>query len=129
MARQSRTALLKGCEKSSRLRRATQREGRFRIPQNSILVADFGARGDGQTDDTAAFKKAITAGAGRVITIPPGRFVLSDVLEIRRSNLVLRGAGADKTVLLFTNSLEELRPRPAKTDGNQPTTGWSWTAG
>jgi ribosomal protein L21E len=101
----------------------------FRIPKDSISVTSFGARGDGQTDDTAAFKQAIEVGAGKVITIPPGRFVLSDVLEIRRSNLVLRGAGSARTVLLFTKALEELRPRPAKTDGNQPTSAWSWGGG
>ena len=101
----------------------------FRIPKEAINVTAFGARGDGVIDDTAAFKKAIAAGDGKVILIPAGRFVLSDVLEIRRSNVVLRGAGSDKTVLLFTKPLEELRPRPAKTDGNQPTSGWSWGGG
>jgi hypothetical protein len=101
----------------------------FRIPPQSISVTNFGAKGDGHSDDTAAFKRAIDAGAGRVVSIPPGRFVLSDVLEVRQSSLVLRGAGSDKSVLLFTKPLEELRPRPAKTDGNQPTTGWSWGGG
>ena len=101
----------------------------FRIPKQSVSLASFGAKGDGKTDDTAAFKQAIAAGAGKVVTIPPGRFILSDVLEIRHSDLVLRGAGPDKTVLLFTKPLEELRPRPAKTDGNQPTSGWSWGGG
>ncbi|MBM4094088.1 MAG: hypothetical protein FJ276_32470 [Planctomycetes bacterium] len=101
----------------------------FRIPKETASVASFGAKGDGKTDATAAFKQAIAAGAGKVVTIPSGRFILSDVLEIRKSNLVLRGAGPDKTVLLFTKPLEELRPRPAKTDGNQPTSGWSWGGG
>jgi hypothetical protein len=31
--------------------------------------------------------------------------------------------------LVFTRSLEQIRPRPAATDGNQPTTGWSWGGG
>lgn len=101
----------------------------FRIPPASVSVATFGAKGDGKNDDTAAFKKAIAAGSGKVILIPAGRFVLSDVLEIRTSNLVLRGAGSGKTVLLFQNSLETLRPRPVKNDGGTPTTDWSWGGG
>ena len=101
----------------------------FRIPAAQISVTRFGAKGDGQTDDTLAFKKALAAGAGRVILIPSGRYVLSDVLEIQHSNIVLRGAGPEKTVLLFTKPGEELRPSPAKTDGGQPTTGWSWGRG
>lgn len=101
----------------------------FRIPAERISVSDYGAKGDGRTDDTAAFKKALAAGAGKLILLPPGRFVLGDVLEIRRSGTVLRGAGSDRTVLLFTKPLEELRPNPARTDGKQPTSGWSWGGG
>jgi hypothetical protein len=101
----------------------------YRIPKERISVTSFGARGDGRTDDTAAFKKAIAAGAGKLIEVPAGRFVLSDVLEVNSSNLIMRGAGPQKTMLIFAKSLEQLRPRPAKTDGDQPTTGWSWGGG
>lgn len=101
----------------------------FRTPPGRASVADYGAKGDGRTDDTAAFKKAIQAGAGKVILIPPGRYVLSDLLEIGSSNLVLRGAGSDKTVLLFVKPGEQLRPKPARTDHNTTTSGWSWGGG
>lgn len=101
----------------------------FRIPPDSISVADYGARGDGQTDDTRAFQKAIKEGGGKVVLVPAGRFVLSDQLEIRSSNLVLRGAGPSKSILVFTRSLDDLKPRPTKNDGNQSTSGWSWDGG
>ena len=101
----------------------------YRIPRESISVKDFGAKGDGQTDDTAAFKKAIVAGRGKLILIPPGRYVLSDILFVRTSNTVLRGAGPDKTFLVFVKPGVEIDPRPSKTDGNQPTTNWSWAGG
>jgi hypothetical protein len=101
----------------------------FRIPAGTISVTDFGAKGDGRTDDTAAFKAAIASGSGKVIRIPPGQFVLSDVLEIDSSNLVLRGAGSSRTVLVFTKNLETLRPRPVKNDGGEPTSDWSWGGG
>lgn len=104
-------------------------EETFRIPAGSSSVADFGAKGDGKTDDTAAFKAAIAAGQGKVVHIPAGRFVLSDILEIRSSNLVLRGAGSEKTVLVFTKSLETLHPRPVPNDGGTMTTDWSWGGG
>jgi len=101
----------------------------FHMPAEQISVADFGARGDDRADDTAAFQKAIAAGAGKVILVPPGRYLLSDILRISVSNLVLRGAGPDKTTLIFTRPGDVLDPRPARTDGNQPTTGWSWAGG
>lgn len=104
-------------------------EETFRIPTDTVSVTEFGAKGDGTTDDTTAFEKAIDAGTGKLITIPAGRFVLSDQLTMKRSGTVLRGAGSDQTVLLFTKSLEQLHPKPANTDSKQPTTGWSWGGG
>ena len=101
----------------------------FRIPAASISVTDFGAKGDGRSDDTAAFKSAIKAGAGKVIYVPAGRFLLSDILRIETSNLVLRGAGAGKTIFVFTKSLETILPRPVKNDGGTPTSDWSWGGG
>ena len=101
----------------------------YRIPAESISVTDFGAKGDGYTDDTAAFQRALQAGAGKVIHVPAGRFVLSDIFKIRTSNLVLRGAGAGQTVFTFTKNLETLEPRPVKNDGGTPTIDWSWGGG
>lgn len=101
----------------------------YRIPKESISVKDFGAKGDGQSDDTAAFKRALAAGKGKVIVIPPGRYILRDILTISSSNTVLRGAGPGKTFLVFTKPGIEIDPRPSKTDGNQPTTNWSWAGG
>ncbi|MGQ9769262.1 MAG: glycosyl hydrolase family 28-related protein [Thermogutta sp.] len=104
-------------------------EESYRIPSESISVKDFGAVGDGQTDDTEAFKRAIAAGQGKLILVPEGRYVLRDILYIRSSHTVLRGAGPEKTTLIFTKPGVEIDPRPSKTDGNQPTTNWSWAGG
>ena len=101
----------------------------FRIPAESISVADFGAKGDGHTDDTAAFKNALQAGAGKVIRVPAGRFVLSDRLRIETSNLVLRGAGPGQTIFVFTKNLNTIEPRMVKNDGGTPTSDWSWAGG
>ena len=42
-----------------------------------VDVRDFGALGDGTTDDTAAFVAANTAAAGRTVLVPDGTFQLS----------------------------------------------------
>ncbi|GIX02290.1 MAG: hypothetical protein KatS3mg112_1227 [Thermogutta sp.] len=101
----------------------------YRRPQQRVSVKDFGAKGDGQTDDTAAFRRALEAGKGKVIFVPPGKYILRDILYIRSSNTVLQGAGPDQTVIVFTRPGTEIDPRPSKTDSNQPTTGWSWAGG
>jgi len=68
-------------------------------------VTAYGAKADDEGDDTQAFLDAIAAAPSGVISIPAGRFVLTRRLEIRKSNLVLRGAGRDRTVLYIPVSL------------------------
>lgn len=62
-------------------------------------VTKFGAVGDGKTDCTEAFKKAIEATDKGAITIPEGRFVINDIIWIKKPGIVLRGAGMGKTVI------------------------------
>jgi len=92
-------------------------------------VTSFGARGDGKTDDTEAFKKAIAATDKGAILIPAGRYILSDILWIKKPQLVLRGEGPDKTVLHFTRELEDVRPNMSQTTSGRPTSGYSWSGG
>ena len=75
----------------------------------TVSVTQFGAKGDGVTDDTAAFVKAIASTEKGVISLPAGRFVLTDVVKIEKSNIVLRGAGRDKTVLVIPKSLSQIQ--------------------
>jgi hypothetical protein len=52
---------------------------------NPWSVADFGARGDGQTDDTAAFQKAMDAAAqagGGVVLAPQGNYFFAGHLNV-----------------------------------------------
>jgi hypothetical protein len=63
-------------------------------------VTDFGARGDGQTDDTASIQAAIDHAAslgGGFVFLPSGTY-LSRTLVIRSSHVVLVGEG-DKSIL------------------------------
>ncbi len=68
----------------------------------SATVGDFGAVGDGHTEDAAAFQAAIdsVAGTNGVVFVPEGTYRLERTLNMR-SGTVLRGAGAAKTKLVF----------------------------
>jgi len=59
-----------------------------------ISVKDFGAKGDGVTDDTTAFKNAVAHCAGNSIYIPFGTYVISDTINI--SNVHLFGDGISR---------------------------------
>jgi polygalacturonase len=53
------------------------------IPSVIPVVTDvkkLGAKGDGVTDDTKAFKKAIANTPAGVINVPAGRYVITDQL-------------------------------------------------
>ncbi len=94
-----------------------------------VDVTRFGAVGDGVTDCTEAFRKAIDRTDRGAITIPEGRFLIRDILWIRKPNLVLRGAGPGKTVLFIDKALEDVRPNMGKTTGGRPTSNYSWSGG
>ena len=73
-------------------------------------VKDFGAKGDGTTDDTNAFKQAIANTENGAVLIPKGRYKITDVLFIQKNNIVLRGEGSgeDGSVLVFPDSLTDM---------------------
>ena len=77
-----------------------------------VDVADFGAVGDGTTDDGAAFESAVdavSAAGGGAVTVGAGTFVLRRRLSLS-TGVVLRGAGRDATTLHFPEALEDLYP-------------------
>src|SRR5688500_12282798 len=73
-------------------------------------VKKFGAVGDGKTDDSQAFINAIASVKSGAVFVPAGRYLIRQILWIEKSNVVLRGAGRDKTVLIFDKPLQEIRP-------------------
>jgi len=80
-------------------------------PAPSSNIRDFGARGDGVSDDTAAFKRALAEAPIGVLLVPRGRYRIAGALALTRSGQILRGegSGADGTTLLFMSSLADLR--------------------
>jgi Pectate lyase superfamily protein len=98
-------------------------------PRVVARVTDFGARGDGATDDAEAFNRAVRAvgeRGGGALYVPAGTYTLSTPLWMHWSGVVLRGAGAQRTVLHFPRPLEEDYRPSRQSNGNSR---WSWTGG
>src|SRR5439155_11303860 len=64
-------------------------------------VRDYGAKGDGVTDDTRALQAAIDSAAGAVF-LPPATYAHATTLSMKR-NLVLYGAGP-ASILKYTGT-------------------------
>ena len=58
----------------------------------SISVKDFGAKGDGTTDDTSAFINACSV-SNRNIYVPQGTYYLASQLVISTNNIIIYGPG------------------------------------
>ena len=101
------------------------------VPLPAIAIATtvkkFGAIGDGTTDDTAAFRRAISATERGAILIPEGRYLLTDTIAIAKSGIILRGAGIGRTVLVIPRSLEQIHG--AKTTSEGTKSSWAFQGG
>ncbi len=90
-------------------------------PGATLDVRDFGAVPSDGKDDTTAILTALAAAHQMpglvVLELPPGRFIVRDILRITRSHFILRGAGSDVggTVLAIPVALKDLR-RPRSLD-------------
>jgi pectate lyase-like protein len=90
------------------------------------LKRDFHAKADGVTDDSDALLYAVHSIQSGVLFIPAGTYVIAKRIDISRGDLVIKGAGPNKTILLFPNSLTELYGNKAKgTEASQ----WSFGPG
>ena len=135
---------------------AGYRFGLSELPQATgtiLRVTDFGAMPNDDIDDSAAIIKTLNAAnkidGDVIVRFPKGRFIISDIIEITRSNIVLQGAGRgdEGTVFYFPRPLKmvddkgkltEIRKYLKKYDKRQVTpeknlnilfSEYSWTAG
>lgn len=66
-------------------------------------VLDFGAKGDGVTDDTNAIKQTIAT--GRSVYFPTGTYLITSTLDITEDTSTrLYGDGASKSILNYTGN-------------------------
>lgn len=65
-----------------------------------VSVTDYGAKGNGTTDDTTAIKNAITSNPGRAIFFPTGNYLISSPLIIGTDNTILVGTGRDLSCIV-----------------------------
>lgn len=81
-------------------------------PVFDVTQAPFAADTTGRSDATSAIQAAIDAAAGAgggIVLLPPGTYLVAPrggnkfALHIQDSNIVLRGAGREKTFLLNTS--------------------------
>lgn len=101
------------------------------IPQvpPGVSVKTFGAKGDGITDDTAAFLKAVASVKRGAIEIPPGRYKITGIIEINKPGLVLRGADPTKSIIYCPVPLERIRSNMGENASGRATSNYSWSGG
>ncbi|MGC9454001.1 MAG: glycosyl hydrolase family 28-related protein [Phycisphaerae bacterium] len=105
--------------------------GEREIPEPDVVanVREHGAVGDGQADDTEAFRSAIAAAkdaGGGAVLVPHGRYRLTGVIHLDASDIVLRGEGVGRSTLFFERPLEDAVQK--LTDGTGQSR-WSWSGG
>lgn len=68
---------------------------RLSIPDNTMDVVAFGARGDGVTDDTVAIQAALNAAklAGGQVKVPAGTFMISTLSLNSANSITISGVG------------------------------------
>ncbi|MFA6543414.1 MAG: glycosyl hydrolase family 28-related protein [Limisphaerales bacterium] len=94
-----------------------------------VSVKNFGATGDGVTDDSQAFLDALAKVRNGAIEVPAGRYRITRILEINRPDVVLRGAGPDRTILFFPTPLNDIKPNWGATTTGRRTSNYSWSGG
>ncbi len=69
-----------------------------------VTHPDFGAKGDGVSDDTlaiqAAFDSVATTGGVRTIYFPSGTYIVTGVININKNEITVRGEGESSRIMV-----------------------------
>ncbi len=90
-------------------------------------VKDLGARGDGQTDDTAALQQAIAS--HRVLYFPMGHYVVSDTLKLKPGTVLIGLHPSRTQIVLPDNAKAYAGVGPAKALVEAPSGGTNIVSG
>jgi hypothetical protein len=91
-----------------------------KLDEAQTSVHDFGARGDGITDDTAAIQLAVnqlflnslnlsTISSRVTLKFPPGKYIITQTIYVP-SYATIIGSGKEKTIIQFNNTLSTPGP-------------------
>ena len=69
------------------------------LESTMISIKEYGAKGDGVTNDTAAFNTALAS--EKAIYIPAGTYIINDTLRVDDKNVTIIGEGERLSVLKF----------------------------
>jgi len=110
-----------------------------------VTHPDFGATGDGVTDDTAAIQAALDAvtvsGGIRTVYFPSGTYLISTALNFNKHNVIYKGDGSSSIIktkngavnftaqFLFATGLSYITIRDLVIDGNSDNNTLNDTAG
>ena len=79
------------------------------IANEKVNVKMFGAKGDGYTDDTDAFKQAISSvSLGGQIYIPFGTYIINEQLKLPNSSISFIGANQHKSILKANSTMDSI---------------------
>ena len=119
------TSILTGLGGASLSMRAGPATAAVPAQSTGLNVRDFGAMGDGTTDDTGAARQAIASAGGDVVYFPSGTYLLNN-LSVSGSadlllshNAVLKHQGGDGVGPMIGFSGDYLRIRGGVLDGNR----------
>ncbi|WP_293091156.1 glycoside hydrolase family 55 protein [Moorena sp. SIOASIH] len=102
----------------------------YPLDANMVNVRDYGAKGDGITDDTAAIRRAVQDNLTkhRTLLFPTGTYLVSDSIEWKNKNgvfgafLTWQGEGTDKTMIKLKDKAKGFgnpeQPRPITRPGS-----------
>ena len=72
-----------------------------------INVKDYGAVGDGVTDDIIAINNALAIAEGKILYFPAGTYVISNTITASVNNVTIKGTGLDSSIISLEDGVND----------------------